>query len=347
MMIFPIFNCSHQILPNCRTLRLSLNNRNYMRGLHTLLPEQLRHYCTSESVQTFTAGSLQKSAFGFVPSHRTVTEFDVKLLETFVAKSKRLFVLTGAGISTESGIPDYRSEVVGLYAKSKNRPIQYQDFLKSASLRQRYWARNSVGWPRFSSFEPNDCHKTFSHWEYFKKIHWLVTQNVDALHYKAGSHKVTELHGSAHRVVCLDCKFQMKRTELQEMIQEQNPSWKHRSEDIAPDGDVQLSEEQIQGFKVPCCPNCGGMLKPEIVFFGDNVARDVVDFVYSRLHECDAMLIAGSSLQVFSGYRYANAAKDMKIPLAIINIGPTRADKIADFKFDVRCGDILPRIKLS
>ncbi|XP_076472917.1 NAD-dependent protein lipoamidase sirtuin-4, mitochondrial-like [Babylonia areolata] len=280
----------------------------------------------------------------FVPRSEEASEQDVSQLTEFVSRAKRLFVLTGAGISTESGIPDYRSEGVGLYATSKNRPVNYADFLNSSEIRQRYWARNYVGWPRFSSFLPNQAHRILSQWENAGKIHWLVTQNVDALHYKAGSSQVTELHGSAHRVVCLSCHSKVPRIAVQAQIKALNPDWHAHSSQMAPDGDISLTPEQVQGFKVPECQRCGGILKPEIVFFGDNVPRTTVNFTFDRLGESDAMLVAGSSVEVYSGFRLANRAAESHIPIAILNIGQTRADKLASLKIRSRCGHTLQRV---
>ena len=186
----------------------------------------------------------------FVPDCGKVLESDLQSLQDFLDTHNNVFVLTGAGISTESGIPDYRSEGVGLYATSSSRPVQYVDFLRSADIRKRYWARNYVGWPRFSSFQPNSAHYILSQWERKGRVSWLVTQNVDALHYKAGSKNVTELHGSAHRVVCLSCPFKMSRHTLQKMIKELNPGWKAESEEVRPDGDVDLESEMIRIFQV-------------------------------------------------------------------------------------------------
>lgn len=286
-------------------------------------------------------------SMNFVPTCGPAKQEDIEKLQEFIHRSKRLLVMTGAGCSTESGIPDYRSEGVGLYARSNNRPIQYQDFVKHAHIRQRYWARNYVGWPKFGYFLPNIAHKTLAIWEKVGKLHWLVTQNVDALHYKAGNIKVTELHGSSHRVMCLGCDFKFSRPEFQNLIKSFNPTWSAESEEMAPDADVQLTEEQIEGFRVPPCPSCGGPLKPEITFFGDNVPKATVEFVHRKVRESDALLMAGTSLQVYSGYRFAAAAKDQHKPVAILNIGPTRADKLADLKIDAKCGDILPKIELT
>ncbi|WAR04031.1 SIR4-like protein [Mya arenaria] len=261
----------------------------------------------------------------FVPRSEAPRQEDLDRLQEFVNCSKRLLVLTGAGLSTESGIPDYRSEGVGLYARSSNRPVQYQDFVKYPEIRQRYWARNYVGWPKFGYFLPNSCHEALAQWERVGRLHWLVTQNVDALHHKAGSRQVTELHGSGHRVMCLQCDQRMSRVEMQALIVHHNPDWKAEAGDMAPDADVQLTTQQIQGFKVPPCPKCGGDLKPEITFFGDNVAKETV----------------------YSGYRFAAAASDQGKPIAIVNIGPTRADKLAHLKVDSKCGQVLPYVEVS
>ncbi|XP_046556816.1 NAD-dependent protein lipoamidase sirtuin-4, mitochondrial-like [Haliotis rubra] len=282
----------------------------------------------------------------FVPSSQPASEQEIDSLQQFIDRSERLLVLTGAGISTESGIPDYRSEGVGLYATSSNRPVQYIDFLKDAKIRQRYWARNFVGWPRFSCFLPNESHLTLSSWERKRKVSWLVTQNVDALHYKAGSMQLTELHGSAHRVECLSCQKVFPRHEMQEMIIDRNPKWHAESFEMAPDGDVSLSAEQVQGFQVPACDSCGGVLKPEIIFFGDNVARNIVDFVFRKVSESDAVLVIGSSLEVYSGYRFVNKAHSLRKPVAIVNIGRTRADNLAQLKISAKSGDILPKIQV-
>ncbi|XP_069135327.1 NAD-dependent protein lipoamidase sirtuin-4, mitochondrial-like [Argopecten irradians] len=281
----------------------------------------------------------------FVPESEPVNDQDVKDLRNFLLKNKKILVLTGAGVSTESGIPDYRSEGVGLYARSTNRPVQYSDFVKSETIRQRYWARNYVGWPVFSSFQPNICHKILRRWEIKGKVHWLVTQNVDALHLKAGSVNLTELHGSAHRVMCMNCDAKMPRARLQELIGKHNPQWKAKSVEMAPDGDVQLTAEQVQGFKVPECPSCGGALKPEIIFFGDNVPKPTVNLVFEKVKESDAVLVLGSSLEVYSGFRFVNAAHSHNKPIAIVNIGTTRADSLVSLKVSAKCSDVLQRLE--
>ncbi|KAH3885324.1 NAD-dependent protein lipoamidase sirtuin-4, mitochondrial-like [Dreissena polymorpha] len=283
----------------------------------------------------------------FVPKCKPPQAGELQRLQDFISHSRKLLVLTGAGVSTESGIPDYRSEGVGLYARSPNRPVQYQDFVKDPKIRQRYWARNYVGWPMFGFFLPNRSHKTLADWEKTGRLHWLVTQNVDALHFKAGSGRITELHGSAHRVMCLDCDYCLSRCEMQDLIAAHNRHWSATSHEMAPDADVQLTDEQIRGFQVPPCPGCGGRLKPQIVFFGDNVAKSVVEFVHEKLRESDSLLLAGTSLQVYSGYRFAVAASDQCKPIAIVNIGETRADKLATVKVQSKCGDVLPKLTVT
>ncbi|XP_002732103.1 NAD-dependent protein lipoamidase sirtuin-4, mitochondrial-like [Saccoglossus kowalevskii] len=296
-------------------------------------------FYSSEAVTTSTR-------LKFVPVSDPAEERQVKQLTDFVNNSQSLFILSGAGISTESGIPDYRSEGVGLYARSDQRPIQYSDFLRYPSRRVKYWARNYVGWPLFSSVQPNLTHKICADWEEAGKVHWLVTQNVDALHTKAGSKNITELHGCSHRVVCLSCQSITPRKELQKIISELNPRFKVESLNISPDGDVLLSDEEIKGFQVPECTNCGGILKPDVVFFGDNVPRPIVHFVFKKLSECDSVLVIGSSLFVYSGYRFILAASEQKKPVAVLNIGETRADHLADLKINAKVSDVLQQVKL-
>nr|DBA22957.1 TPA: hypothetical protein GDO54_013939 [Pyxicephalus adspersus] len=280
----------------------------------------------------------------YVPNCPPADPNEVERLQDFVLSSRRLFVMTGAGISTESGIPDYRSEGVGLYARTERRPIQHAEFVRSQAARRRYWARNFVGWPQFSSHKPNKAHMALYNWENAAKLHWLVTQNVDALHAKAGQRRLTELHGCTHRVICLGCQTVSSRFELQERFIALNPSWNEHAYGVAPDGDVFLTDEQVSNFRVPPCNKCGGILKPQVTFFGDTVNRELVFSLYEQLGQADAMLVVGSSLQVYSGYRFALKAQEKGIPIAILNIGPTRADHLAVVKVIARCGDILPKI---
>ncbi|KAM8868213.1 NAD-dependent protein lipoamidase sirtuin-4, mitochondrial [Synchiropus picturatus] len=280
----------------------------------------------------------------FVPACSSTDAHSLALLQDFVGRSRRLFVITGAGLSTESGIPDYRSEGVGLYARTDRRPMQHAEFIRSAKSRQRYWARNFVGWPQFSSHQPNAAHKVLQRWEQLGKLHWLLTQNVDALHSKAGQKRLTELHGCAHRVMCLGCGTISSRRELQQRFVAMNPDWRGKAGAVAPDGDVFLEDEEVLHFRVPACEDCGGTLKPEVTFFGDTVNKSTVEFVHSRLAESDSVLVVGSSLQVYSAYRFLLAAGDRKIPVAILNIGPTRADHLAELRVKGRCGEVLSLI---
>ncbi|KAG2470403.1 SIR4 lipoamidase, partial [Polypterus senegalus] len=296
----------------------------------------------------FRGGSLNawysSQAISFVPACPPLDSAEVNKLHELVGRAKKLFVITGAGLSTESGIPDYRSEGVGLYSRTQRRPIEHAEFLRSASARQRYWARNFAGWPQFSSYQPNSAHLALKNCEVLGKLHWLVTQNVDALHSKAGSQRLTELHGCTYRVVCLGCGAQLSRRQFQDQLLQLNPSWNEKAQEVAPDGDVHLSEEQVKHFHVPDCNTCGGILKPDVTFFGDTVQRDKVNFILERLAEADAVLVAGSSLQVYSGYRFLLAANERRLPIAIVNIGPTRADHLAWMKLNGRCGEVLPFI---
>ncbi|XP_066599517.1 NAD-dependent protein deacylase Sirt4-like [Prorops nasuta] len=284
------------------------------------------------------------SNLAFVPKCKPINQEDVLRLKEFVNSNNKMLVLTGAGISTESGIPDYRSTGVGLYAKSTRKPILYQEFCSNESIRQRYWARNFIGWQRFSSTLPNNTHKAIKQLEDIGKINFIVTQNVDNLHSKAGSFNVIELHGTAFRVLCLTCNNKFSRHDFQTILDKLNPHIKADALMIRPDGDVDISEEHIKNFQVPPCENCGGNLKPDIVFFGDNVPRSIVEEVEKNVNDADALLILGTSLTTYSGYRIVLQASNNKIPIAIVNIGKTRADKNANLKVEAICGDIISKI---
>ncbi|KAL0129043.1 hypothetical protein PUN28_004029 [Cardiocondyla obscurior] len=284
------------------------------------------------------------STLAFVPKCNPASTEDVMKLKEFIDKHERLCVLTGAGISTESGIPDYRSAEVGLYARSNHRPVLYKEFCSSEAIRRRYWARNYVGWPRFFSLKPNITHNILKYLEDIGKVGCIVTQNVDNLHSKAGSKKVIELHGTAFKVMCLHCDHKIFRHKLQEVFQKLNPSMIATAQMIRPDGDVELSQEQVEGFNVPACNNCGGILKPDIVFFGDNVPHDKVQNVKANVENLDALLILGTTLSTFSAYRIVLQAIDAAKAIAIVNIGETRADKEVDLKIKGRCGDVLSKI---
>ncbi|XP_055387367.1 NAD-dependent protein deacylase Sirt4 [Condylostylus longicornis] len=286
-----------------------------------------------------------KSIMEFVPHHKPVQENEIKMLEEFLMPRPNILVLTGAGISTESGIPDYRSEGVGLYARSNHKPIQHPDFVKYESVRLRYWTRNYVGWPTFSAKEPNSTHHALSRFEREGRILGIVTQNVDRLHGKAGSKNVIEIHGCGYDVICLSCDYRIDRHEFQNILNTLNPEFHFKAPTMMrPDGDVDIPQKEVDSFKIPPCPKCGGNLKPEIVFFGDNIPLERVERVSEMVCQSDGVLVLGSSLLVFSGYRIILQAKDLQLPVAIVNIGETRGDHLADIKISAKCGDIIPKL---
>lgn len=284
----------------------------------------------------------------FVPKHLPASQDEIKTLENFLMDKPNTLVLTGAGISTESGIPDYRSDGVGLYARSNHKPVQHQEFLKSDEIRKRYWARNFVGWDSFSRKEPNATHYSLARFEREGRISGIVTQNVDRLHTKAGSKSVTELHGSGYEVGCLSCNYEIDRHEFQMILKQRNPEVSTpevMSNMVRPDGDVDIPQEVIENFHVPECPHCQhGFLKPKIVFFGDNVPSERTRKLIQLITTSDAVLVLGSSLTVYSGFRIVLQAKELGIPVAMVNIGSTRADKHIDIKISAKCGDVIPHL---
>jgi len=262
-------------------------------------------------------------------------------LKRFLERYPRLFVLTGAGCSTESGIPDYRDEE-GAWKNAQ--PIQFRDFMTDPLRRARYWARSLIGWRHFGAARPNAAHASLAELERQGRIELLVTQNVDGLHQVAGSHRVVDLHGRLDAVRCMQCGDVRRRSALQPMLEALNPEWRHREAVTAPDGDALLVDVDFAGFKVPSCECCGGILKPDVVFFGENVPQDRVQAAYAGLGRADAMLVVGSSLMVYSGYRYARAAAERGLPIAAVNRGRTRADALLSFKVSRPCGETLSEL---
>lgn len=261
-------------------------------------------------------------------------------LEALV-RGRRLLVLSGAGISTESGIPDYRSPE---RLKKPRQPMRFQEFVGSAGARRRYWARSLAGWSVVNKAQPNRAHKALAKLEQGGLVSGLITQNVDGLHSEAGSQDVLELHGGLSRVICLDCGAVEPRTRMQRRMAHLNPAFEARSTAIAPDGDADLAQALTDAFQVPTCLRCRGTLKPDVVFFGENVPKARVERAWTMLEASDALLVVGSSLTVFSGYRFvAKASKEGK-PIAIINRGPTRGDKDASLKLEANVGELLPRL---
>ncbi|RMH18102.1 MAG: NAD-dependent protein deacetylase [Acidobacteria bacterium] len=255
---------------------------------------------------------------------------------------RRIFVLTGAGVSTESGIPDYR-DADGEWKHP--RPMTYRQLLASAAARRRYWARSLVGWRRIAAAEPNAAHHALARLEAAGRLGCLVTQNVDGLHAKAGSRRVIDLHGRLDRVECLGCRTRFRRHAFQLELERLNPGWAERAAaTLTPDGDAELHNADYDAFRVPPCPRCGGVLKPWVVFFGERVPPPRVERAFAALRRADAVLVAGSSLMVFSGYRFARAGRQLGLPLCLVNLGRTRADADADVKIAAPCGEVLPRL---
>ncbi|HEX9162289.1 MAG TPA: NAD-dependent protein deacetylase [Thermoanaerobaculia bacterium] len=269
------------------------------------------------------------------------------MLDAFLDRSERLVVLTGAGCSTDSGIPDYRSPGG---AWTRHKPIYYSSFVRSADVRRFYWARSFRGWPRFASAKPNRAHAALASLEAHGKVHQLITQNVDDLHQEAGSRAVVQLHGRNRRVVCLECGAESGREEMQQRLADLNREWLERAPwhylnaddaEFAPDGDANLAQSAVGDFQVPDCERCGGILKPAVVFFGESVPQEKVSYAMRRVDEADALLVVGSSLTVWSGFRFVKRAAERDLPIAILNIGPTRADDLATMKIEANCGDVL------
>ncbi|HTJ94108.1 MAG TPA: NAD-dependent protein deacetylase [Pararobbsia sp.] len=262
-------------------------------------------------------------------------------LTEFVERHPRLFVLGGAGVSTDSGIPDYRDE----HGQRKGRdPILLQEFLKSDFARRRYWARNMVGWPTVQRARPNAAHRALASLGSLGRIERLVTQNVDGLHTAAGSTDVIELHGNVAHVVCIECGHRHARADIQSRLEHDNPDWLTSQALPLPDGDARLESDRFDLFRAPACERCGGVIKPDVVFFGEGVPRARVDAAFASLARADAMLVVGSSLMVYSGFRFCDQAAKLGIPIAAVNIGRTRADGLLSLKVPVSCGEILPAL---
>lgn len=258
---------------------------------------------------------------------------------------RRTLVVTGAGCSTESGIPDYRTEDGRLKTPE---PIRYIEFVRRPEARRRYWSRSAVGWPRMARAEPNPAHRALARLEEAGAVSGVVTQNVDGLHQQAGSRTVVELHGSLDRVRCLGCGEVHDRARIQERLLADNPVLVDRAPpgdaEIAPDGDARLAPEVAEGFRVPDCRACGGVLKPDVVFFGESVPPARVEAAWELYGEAEALLVAGSSLTVWSGYRFVARAADEGVPVAIVNVGSTRGDDDAAVRVTGRVGSVLPAL---
>lgn len=265
---------------------------------------------------------------------------NASLLREFVAPGGVL-VLTGAGVSTDSGIPAYRDEQ-GVWRHPK--PLEYREFVGSEATRQRYWARSLLGWPLMRGAQPNLAHHALAELERRGFVASVITQNVDGLHRRAGTRNVVELHGRLDQVVCLSCRRERSREWLQAALSQLNPGFRERSAPSSPDGDAQLLVEETQGFRLVDCPDCAGLLKPDVVFFGEAVPRPRVDQALSLLSRSRALLVVGSSLAVYSGFRLVRAAQRVGLRVAVLNRGSTRADPLASFRVDENAGSALSRL---
>ncbi len=258
-------------------------------------------------------------------------------LRRFVAGHRRVFALTGAGCSTASGIPDYR-DAQGEW--KRRPPVMIQAFRADDAVYRRYWARAFAGWTRFTDAEPGGAHRAFAAWEAAGTLSRLVTQNVDRLHQRAGSRAVIDLHGRLDVVVCLGCGDRTPRAALQAAMTNANPAWRAVSAP-APDGDADIDAGLIASFDAPWCEGCGGRLKPDVVFFGENVPVERYAEARDALSDADALVVAGSSLMVYSGFRFVRMAHEAGLPIAIVNRGRTRGDELAAVKVEDDVGLVI------
>ncbi len=262
-------------------------------------------------------------------------------LAGFVQHHRHIVVLTGAGMSTASGIPDYRDKDGVRRGKT---PVQGPEFRTVDAVRKRYWARSMVGYPTLAQAHPNDGHRALAALQANGRIHALMTQNVDGLHQRAGSAAVLELHGNIHGVVCLDCHASFTRAFVQGQLVGANPAMAGTTALPAPDGDAHLEPDALAQFHIPWCVHCGGMLKPDVVFFGDGVAPACTAQALAHMAQADALLVIGSSLMVYSGFRFCRLASETGKPIAAVNLGKTRADALIGLKIAASAERLLPAL---
>ncbi|KQV61573.1 MULTISPECIES: NAD-dependent protein deacetylase [unclassified Duganella] len=262
-------------------------------------------------------------------------------LARFLARHSRVLVLTGAGLSTASGIPGYRDKDG---VRRGRTPIQGPEFRRNEAVRRRYWARSMVGWPTVSHAEPNAGHRAISELEACGHVHSVITQNVDGLHQRAGSKRLIELHGNLHHVICLECQARYSRASLQPQLERDNPELANLLAQPLPDGDAAIEPDALDGFNAPACAACGGVLMPDVVFFGDNVPPARTMQALAEMEAADALLVVGSSLMVFSGYRFCRMAAASGKPIAAVNAGKTRADDLLSLKLELPAQEVLPRL---
>jgi NAD-dependent SIR2 family protein deacetylase len=260
-------------------------------------------------------------------------------LADFLARYPNTLVLTGAGLSTASGIPDYRDRDG---VRRGKMPIQGPEFRKSDSVQRRYWARSMIGWPTLAKAVPNAGHRAIANLQANRKVGSVLTQNVDGLHQQAGSDGVLELHGNIHSVLCLQCQARYPRAMVQSLLVEANPFLSDALAAPLPDGDAQLEPDALEAFQLPRCVHCAGTLSPDVVFFGDGIPAERTARALARMEEADALLVVGSSLMVYSGFRFCRSAAASGKPIAVLNLGRTRADHLIDLKIEASAECILP-----
>ncbi len=262
-----------------------------------------------------------------------------------VVTSGGVLILSGAGLSTESGIPDYRGPTGLARRISGSTPMTYQAFTGSAAARRKYWARSYLGWRHIARAVPNDGHRAVAELSRRGLLTGIITQNVDSLHQAAGASAVTELHGSLHWVICLSCGQRTPRAELGRRLEAANPDWDAElATSVKPDGDADLDEGAIGSFQVADCSACHGVLKPDVVFFGENVPRPRAEACYALVERSSALVVLGSSLTVMSGFRYVRHAARRQRPIVIVNQGATRGDAYATSTIDAPLGQILTKL---
>lgn len=265
-------------------------------------------------------------------------------LAAFIRKHPKLVVLTGAGVSTDCGIPAYRDSK-GNWMHSA--PVQHKEFMQSHYARQRYWARSLIGWPLIRDAIPGPAHYALANLEAMGFITLLITQNVDRLHQKSGSQRVIDLHGRSDRVKCMHCDHQYDRVEVHQHTAQLNPQFTITRANARPDGDADLESHEFEHFKVPECIQCGGILKPDVVYFGDNVPKEKVFSALDSLEQADALLTVGTSLMVYSGFRFCKKATAWEKPICSLNLGITRADELLTLKLDAPISEtLLQAVKL-
>ena len=260
-------------------------------------------------------------------------------IAAFLDRHPRALVLTGAGLSTASGIPDYRDRDGTRRGKP---PIHGPDFRKSEAVQRRSWARSMIGWPVLAQARPNRGHQSIAGLERIGKIGSVLTQNVDGLHGQAGSHGVLELHGNIHTVVCLECSALFPRAFVQGQLEDFNPLMAGANATPLPDGDASVEPTALANFRLPYCTCCGGTLMPNVVFFGDNVPPARTSIALEQMERADALLVVGSSLMVYSGFRFCRMAQAAGKSIAAINLGRTRADDLLDIKIEETAERVLP-----